>query len=327
MKAQDVIVFLMIVTIAVTIISCGLLNEKNKNESFEAGPILFIYEGNLWSMEEDGSDAKQLTHYENQDFSIGDARWSPDGSKIAVTGPADLGNPEEWAGAIYIMNADGTGRYKLTNPPLEWFRYVGDLARKMAWSPDGNKIAFSRMRPPEALGMFDVFVANIETGKEIIVSQTNLVEYVDDWYPETGELLINYFDYSSRDSNGITNGRAQLGFMNLDGEYVDTLGKPENHYSVGRISPDGSKLAYTKNNKLYMFDYEANLESLLFDEAEFQYANAWSSTNNKIVFQTYTNSGEDLEIYIIDIKTKETINITPFPSPESWIWVSSWRRR
>lgn len=225
------------------------------------------------------------------------------------------------------MNADGTGRYKLTNPPLGHFRYVGDLQRHFTWSPDGKKIAFSRMRPPEALGMFDVFVADLETGVETVVSQTNLLEYVEDWHPQREELLINFFDYSRRDSTGTANGRNQLGFVNLDGEYVEVLGDPDINYVQGRISPDGSKLAYNKERKLYLFDFETHEEILLFDDAEHQSPNAWSPSGDKIVFQTWSNSYEDREVYIIDIETKETMNVTPFPSPETWIWVSSWRRR
>ncbi|MEX0719128.1 MAG: hypothetical protein WD059_00585 [Balneolaceae bacterium] len=308
--------------IAVTIFTvfvcsaCGLFGgeDENKSTKFEAGPILFIYEGNLWSMEEDGADVKQLTHYEYPNFSIGDARWSPDASKIAVVGPADPGNAEEGAGAIYIMNADGSGRYKLTNPPLGWFRYVGDLARNFTWSPDGQKIAFSRMRPPEALGTFDVFIIDLETKVETLVSESKQVR---DWNPYSEELLLSFTE----------NGWRRLGLLNLNKDSIEVFGSLDFNYGSGRISPDGSKIAYTKGGNFYVLDFEDNEEVLLFDKAESPSPNAWSPSGDRIVFQTWASSYEDREIYTLDLETKKITNITPFSSLESWIWVSSWRGR
>lgn len=286
--------------------------DEDDDIPFDAGPILFIYNGQLWSMEEDGSDVRQLTHYKWPDFSAGDARWSPDGSKIAVAGPADPGNPDDWAGAIYIMNANGTGRYKLTNPPLGHFRYVGDLQRNFTWSPDGQKIAFSRMRPPEALGTFDVFMVDLETGVETLISENKQVR---DWHPHRDELLIAFSDNRSR-----------LGFLDLTSGSVEVFGDPDFNYGSGRISPDGSKLAYNKEGKLYVFDFETKEEVFLFEKAS-PHPNEWSPSGDKILFQTWKPSYENRKVYIINLMTKETIDITPFPSPETWIWVSSWRRR
>ena len=63
-------------------------NPIDPNDGFPvtAGPILFITDksgtNQLYSMNKDGSDVQQLTSDPN--FPIIDAKWSPDGSKIAV---------------------------------------------------------------------------------------------------------------------------------------------------------------------------------------------------------------------------------------------------
>ena len=60
--------------------------------------------------------------------------WSPDGTKIIYTieennGHAIIGSD------IYVINADGTGKKRLTNTP-------NNIEIEPRWSPDGTKVAF-----------------------------------------------------------------------------------------------------------------------------------------------------------------------------------------
>ena len=59
--------------------------------------------------------------------------WSPDGARIAFASDRDGG-----ANEIYVMQADGTGKTRLTtNAAQDW---------EPTWSPDGTKIAFRSER-------------------------------------------------------------------------------------------------------------------------------------------------------------------------------------
>jgi len=62
-------------------------------------------------------------------FQLGWVAWSPDRQYIAYTSSRD-GNAE-----IYVINADGSGRVRLTNNPAK--------DQFPAWSPDGQRIAFA----------------------------------------------------------------------------------------------------------------------------------------------------------------------------------------
>ena len=70
----------------------------------------------IWVMNADGTDQKQLTDYGHSQV------WSPDGTRIAYV--AFLG--------VWVMNADGTDQKQLT-----------DNGHTPVWSPDGTQIAYS----------------------------------------------------------------------------------------------------------------------------------------------------------------------------------------
>ena len=66
--------------------------------------------------------------------------WSPDGSKLAFSGPASMfcvpsicqgTGPQD----IWVVNADGSGAVNLTNSPA--------IDQEPAWSPSGTKIVFA----------------------------------------------------------------------------------------------------------------------------------------------------------------------------------------
>lgn len=113
MRATQSTIQLLVVCVISFVISCKD-NPIDSDQRFEAGPILFVSvksgSGQLYSMNEDGSDMKQLTRDPN--FPIGDARWSPDGSKPLFVSGATDGTTRTY---IYTVNIDGTGLRRLLN--------------------------------------------------------------------------------------------------------------------------------------------------------------------------------------------------------------------
>ncbi len=91
---------------------------------------------------------------------IGDSSpvFSPDGRYLAVT--LDSGGGTD----IYRLNADGSGRVRLTKTPV-WVTAMPDKAKPWhnvspTWSPDGSQIAFLTDRA----GRWEIWVMNVDGG-------------------------------------------------------------------------------------------------------------------------------------------------------------------
>ena len=66
---------------------------------------------NIFTMNPDGSDVRQLTFLSVDEGAALTASWSPDGAKLVFERrPADFSFAD-----IYVMNADGSNQHALTN--------------------------------------------------------------------------------------------------------------------------------------------------------------------------------------------------------------------
>lgn len=113
-----------------------------------------------------GTGLERLTPWGLQ---ASDPDWSPDGTKITFDS-CDSGR-HGCRGDIYVMNADGTHRTKLTNSPPSNFvapNDVFDFRNNPVWAPEAAKIMFTHFHA-EPFVSFDLVTINPDGSGEATV--------------------------------------------------------------------------------------------------------------------------------------------------------------
>lgn len=142
-------------------------------------PMLFL-------VHPDGTDLRELGAPGSTDgYGIGNATWSPDGSRIAYV----VHQQDPYQARIHAINADGSGHVVLSVAP------TGIQDYWPAWSPDGTHLAVFRWRVVDGHGA-DRWVAVIPAdGSSAGVDGENLVnaggsaDWMTTWSPDGRQVL------------------------------------------------------------------------------------------------------------------------------------------
>lgn len=158
----------------------------------------------IFSSNADGTNTRQLTHFDTRTGSFNPA-WSSDGTKIvfetdvyASTGLASL----------FVMNSDGSEAELLSgssrNP-------MG--GRNPVWSPDGTKIAFNT---GDSWRNSDIYIYDIESDTRTQITTHNSLDEYPAWSPDGKKLVFS----SARDG---VDGSQDLYIINNDGTGLERI--------------------------------------------------------------------------------------------------------
>ena len=246
----------------------------------------------IYVMNADGSNQTRLTNHPGYD---GAPVWAPDGRRIAFT--SDRGGNAE----IYVMNADGTGVSRLTDTTDGWNEpetspYSGDPA----WSPNGQRIAFSSNR--ESVLGSEVYVMNAD-GTNVARLAPDYVSHWDSsptWSPDGQRIAFS--SYSGDD------GQEDIYVVNSGGSNLTRLThhRDESNRGLGfqvdlapAWSPDGSRIAFlsTRDNRnyaVYVMNADGSRQTRLAEQSDHRYAaplHGLRTASESRLVQTETKTG------------------------------------
>jgi len=210
------------------------------------GPIAFIQTieslngavGNIFTVNPDGTNLRQLTFFSASGVGAGLESWSPDGKQIAF----QLFDQNTGQGQLWLMNADGSNQHVVLSDPS--FNFA-----QPSFSPGGRQILGARCGLTSNCELYRV---NVDGS-----GFTELTQF--DSNPDQSDLLPEY----SADGNAIVFTSTARGgvisslyLMDADGSNIRPLTPPHLEAWAPDGSPDGEKFVFSTNLSPGVLDEE-----------------------------------------------------------------------
>ena len=194
---------------------------------------------------------------------------------------------------ISVMNADGSGRYSLTDDV--WDDY------EPAWSPDGTNIAY---RAAES-GDWGIWVMSADGSGKTPLTDNAVHDKNPAWSPDGTRIA-----YQSDDG-----GDNEIWVMKADGSGQTQLTDNSVEDYDPAWSPDGTRIAYAghdgNDTEIRVMKHDGTGQTALTNNSTYDLIPAWSPDGSLIAYQAYDHTGgTDYEIYTVKSDGTGLTNLT-----------------
>ncbi len=243
----------------------------------------FSFGEQIYVMSEDGGHLRDLSPGTESEAL---PAWSPDGRRIAfsrvrwrddpVTGLAPI-SLELW-----VMNADGSGRRRLTTRRVQTPSGFAGCDCDAAWSPDGRRIAFASDRD----GGNHIYVVGLDGDGLRQLTDGPADDTGPSWSPDGTRIAF---------ARETAEGRSRLVVAGADGGGLRQLAPGEEP----AWSPDGRMIAFARGGLIFLAHADGTGERQL-TSGPGDGAPAWSPDGKRIAFTAKPGTEERIEVVSTD---------------------------
>lgn len=267
-------------------------NGESHSPMWWNGRIYFVSDRdgtmNLWSMDENGGDLRQLTHHSGWD--VRDPSLSA--GRIVYQLGADLHVFDVASGQTRLIPI--TLQSDLDQLRENWVREPMQYLTSAHISADGSRVALtSRGR---------LFVAPVKSGRFVRASRKDSVRFRDAVFMPDGKSLLALSDESG-----------EFEFTRVPANGVGTDAPITRNGTVlrfrGHPSPDGKMLAWTDNNRdLFVMDVAQGEPRLVSENREGVGDLAWSPDGKWLAYvMTARNTFQQVKLYSVASGSSSTV--------------------
>lgn len=255
--------------------------------------IVFVYAGDIWTVDANGGDARQLTSHKGLELF---PKISPDGKWIAFSA--------EYSGSrqVYIMPSQGGTPQQLTYyndvgemPPRGGYDYV-----VLGWTPDSKKVFFRANRTPYGDRMGKYFTISIEGGleEELPIPHGGFA----DLSPDGKKVVFTYIDREFRTWKRYKGGRASnLWIYDLEKNHSEEITdfKGTDHIPTWH----GDKIYFASDRDLWLniHSYDVKTKEVKQITKHDKFDVMWpSGTNGQLAYEVGGH------LYKLNLATEET---------------------
>jgi Tol biopolymer transport system component len=286
------------VAIALLYFASGLLPVEPSAQTTSAtnGKIVYVKLGDIWVMDADGTNETNLTN--TPDIDERDPAWSPDGTKIAFTGPGGF-NADNSGGLedIYVMDADPStdDATSLTNTP-------NSLEYQPSWAPSGAQLVFVREVQGQIISeQPDIFVMDTNGQNATNLTQTDADEHAPAWSPDGTKIAFAGVRKATATATACPTATASA---TASATATACPEQPTAAWKILTMDPDGQNEAILTGDEFHAFDDAPD----------------WSPDSTKIVFMKESQAQgccDPWEIWAVNRDGSADTNLTNHPANDT----------